>query len=102
MIKKARSNEETQNQPSEKFSKKKGAFRNFEKFIGKHSGTGLLPATLLKKRLWHRCFPVNFAKFLRTPFLIEHVWWLLLIINGQKKQGHDTIVIITNIICKGN
>ena len=28
----------------------------------------LRPATLLKKRLWHRCFPVNFAKFLRTPF----------------------------------
>ena len=27
------------------------------------------PATLLKKRLWHRCFPVNFVKFLRTPFL---------------------------------
>ena len=24
------------------------------------------PITLLKKRLWHRCFPVNFAKFLRT------------------------------------
>ena len=21
-----------------------------------------------KKRLWHRCFPVNFAKFLRTSF----------------------------------
>ena len=29
----------------------------------------LRPATLLKKRLWERCFPVNFAKFLRTPFL---------------------------------
>ena len=27
------------------------------------------PATLLKKSLWHRCFPVNFAKFLRTLFL---------------------------------
>ena len=27
------------------------------------------PATLLKKRLWHRCFLVNFAKSLRTPFL---------------------------------
>ena len=26
-------------------------------------------APLLKKRLWHRCFPVNFGKFLRTPFL---------------------------------
>ena len=25
--------------------------------------------TLLKKRLWHRCFLVNFAKFSRTPFL---------------------------------
>ena len=22
-----------------------------------------------KKRLWHRCFPMNFAKFLRAPFL---------------------------------
>ena len=28
----------------------------------------LRPATLSKKRLKHRCFPVNFAKFLRTPF----------------------------------
>ena len=24
-----------------------------------------------------RCFPVNFAKFLRTPLFIEHLWWLL-------------------------
>ena len=23
----------------------------------------------IKKRPWHICFPVNFAKFLRTPFL---------------------------------
>ena len=29
---------------------------------------GLGPATLLKKGLWHRCFPVNFAIFLGTPF----------------------------------
>ena len=27
------------------------------------------PATLLKKRFWHKCFSVNFAKFLRTLFL---------------------------------
>ena len=39
---------------------------------------GLRPAALLKKKLWHRCFPVNFAKFLRTPFLTEHLRWLLL------------------------
>ena len=31
------------------------------------------PATLLKKGLWHRCFPVDFAKFLRTPFFTEHL-----------------------------
>ena len=30
---------------------------------------GVRPVTSLKKRLWHRCFPANFAKFLRTPFL---------------------------------
>ena len=27
------------------------------------------PATFLEKRLWHRCFAVNTAKFLRTHFL---------------------------------
>ena len=41
---------------------------------------GLRPAALLKKRLWHRCFPVNFAKFLRTTFLTEHLRWLLLLV----------------------
>ena len=35
-------------------------------------------ATLLKKRLRHMCFPVNFAKVLRTHFLKKHLWWLLL------------------------
>ena len=32
----------------------------------------------LKNRLWHRCFPVNFAKFLRTPFLQSNSGRLLL------------------------
>ena len=44
----------------------------------------LKPATLLKKRHWHRCFPVNFAKFLRTPFLTEHLRWLLLKYDMKK------------------
>ena len=35
----------------------------------------LRPATLLKKRLWHRCFLVNFVKFPRTPFLTQQLWW---------------------------
>ena len=36
--------------------------------------SGLRPANSLKKRLWHRRFPVNFAKLLRKPFLPEHLW----------------------------
>ena len=41
---------------------------------------GVLPttATLLKERLWHMCFPVNIAKYLRTLFFIQHLWWLVL------------------------
>ena len=65
---------------------KKGVLRNFTKFTGKRlcqnlffsKATGLKPATLLKKRPWHWCFPVNFTKFLRKPFYLEHLWWLLL------------------------
>ena len=36
---------------------------------------GLRPATLLKKETLAKVyFPVNFAKFLRTPFFTEHLW----------------------------
>ena len=67
---------------------RKGVLRNFSKLTGKHlfqslffnKVAGVRPETLLKKRLWHRCFPVNLAKFLRTPFHIEHLRWLLLVI----------------------
>ena len=75
---------------------KKCVLRNCTKFTGKHlcqslffnKVTGLRPANLLKKRLWHRRFAVNFAKLLRTPFYIEHLWWLLLnvkLLNNMKK-----------------
>ena len=55
---------------------KKSVLKNFVKFTGKYLRQslffdkvgGLSPATLLKKGLWHKRFPVNFAKFLRTPF----------------------------------
>ena len=61
---------------------KKGVLKNFTKFTEKHlcqslflnKDAALRPVTLLKKRLWHRYFPVNFAKFLRAPFLTEPVW----------------------------
>ena len=42
----------------------------------------LKPATLLQKRLWHRPFPVNFVKYLRTPYFTEHLWWLLPLVTG--------------------
>ena len=54
-----------QKQPPGLFNEK-SVLRVFTKGLWK---LGLRPATLLKKRLWHRCFPVNFVKFLRTPFL---------------------------------
>ena len=61
---------------------KKGIFKNFTKFTGKTCAR----VSLLKKRLWHRRFPVSFVKFLRAPFLTEHLWWLLLI--RQMDKGH--------------
>ena len=48
---------------------KKGVLKNSTKFSGKQTLESLRPATLLKKRLWHRCSLVNFVKFSRTPLL---------------------------------
>ena len=65
---------------------KKDVLRNFAKFTGKHLCQSLVfnkvatlrPANLLEKSLWHWYFHVNFVKFLRAPFFIEHLWWLFL------------------------
>ena len=70
-----------QKQPAEVFLKKE-FLKNFTKFKGKHlywslffnKDSGLRPATLLKKRLQQRYFPVNFVKFSRTPFLQNTSW----------------------------
>ena len=40
-----------------------------ENTCARASFLSLRSATLLKKRLWRRCFPANFVKLLRTPFL---------------------------------
>ena len=58
---------------------KKSVLKHFAKFTGKHlfqslffnEIAGLRLATLLKKRLWHRCFPVDFTKFILTTFYTE-------------------------------
>ena len=69
--------------PGNKANKPGNKANTFGKFTGKQLGQSFLfnkvagrPATLFKKRLWCKCFPVNFAKFLRTAFLTEHLWWL--------------------------
>ena len=57
---------------------RKDVLRNFATLTRRHlrqslffnkNIAGMRPVTLLKKRLWHRCFSVKFVKFLRTPFL---------------------------------
>ena len=52
----------------------KGFLKTFAKFTGKHLRQCVFfnkvrSATLLKKRLRRRCFPVNLTKFLRRPVL---------------------------------
>ena len=60
-------------QPTE-VSIKKGVLKNFSKFTEKHLCVSILfnkaeTCKFTKKEARHRCFPVNFAKFLRTPYL---------------------------------
>ena len=67
---------------------KKSVLKNFANFTGKHlcqslffnkvAGLSLSACNFIKKETWHRCFPVNFPKFLRIPFFIELLRWLLL------------------------
>ena len=69
---------------------------------------GLRPATLIKKRLWHRCFPMSFAKFLRTSFFTEHFWWLLLnnagglSANDMFDNNIRVLKVNSFMICKAN
>ena len=84
---------------------RKVVLRNFAKFSGKYlcqslfcnKVAGLRPATLLKKRLCYRRFPVNFTKFLRKLFFTEHLWWPLLQVSKSHfslSQYHDYYISI--------
>ena len=75
---------------------KKGVLKNFAKCTGEqlykslffNKFTDLRPATVLKRDC-RRYFPEIFAKFLRTPFFIEHLRWLLL--HRQNLPSHGVI-----------
>ena len=62
---------------------------------------GFKPAALLKRRLWHRCFPMNFAKFPRTLFYRKppdycfclyfknsNLWWLFGVVKSARFNFH--------------
>ena len=60
---------------------KKGVLKNFPKFTGKQLCQSLFFNKVADWRIgWlcHRFFPVNFEKFLRTPFFKEQIRWLLM------------------------
>ena len=75
-----------------------GVLENFANFTGKYLCWSLFfnkvaGLQLYYKRLQHRCFPVKFVKFLRTPFFTEHVRWLLLenlFISSIERRLHIT------------
>ena len=60
---------------------KKDVLRNFARFTGNElyqrlffdKIVGLRPASLFKRKFWHKCFCVNFVKFLRTHSFIEYL-----------------------------
>ena len=91
-------------------SVRKGVLRNFTKFPRKHLCQSLFliklqnsrPATLLKKRLWHKCFPVNFVRFLRTPFSQSTYWRLLLDLYflSSKAEMHLDLFYDKKTFCK--
>ena len=66
---------------------KKGFLRKFTKFTGKQLCQSLFFNKVADLR--HRCFSVNFVKFLRTPFYIEHPCWLLLCFTSNTFELHE-------------
>ena len=56
---------------------RKNFFRSRPEVFCKKRYSETKACNFIKMSLWHWCFPVNFAEFLRTPFVTEHLWWLL-------------------------
>ena len=79
---------------------KKGVLKNVAIFTEKHlrqslffnKVAGLGPAAFLKKKLWHRCFPVSFATFKEHLFSQNTS-------GGYFWNGNDQISICMLKIC---
>ena len=74
-----------------------GILNNFAIFTGKHLSWSLFLSKSTKKKLQHRRFLLNNAKFSRTAFFIEHIRWLFLYLRITFSMN-----IITFGIQKGN
>ena len=80
-------------------SVRKDVLRNFAKLTGKHLCQGLFMSgpkagIFIKNRLWHRCFPVKFAKFLRTTFSQNTSGRLLLFRVNRVSDFYAKIIYI--------
>ena len=58
---------------------KKVVLKNFANFRGKHMCENLFFNKVAGSRLWNRCFPLNFTKYLKAVFLQNTFGRLLLI-----------------------
>ena len=57
---------------------------------------GLKPCNFIKKRLQHRCFPVNLTKFLRSAFFIEHLLfyeYLAFYFNANRIKSYVSLTL---------
>lgn len=49
----------------------------------------------IKKRLWYRSFPVNFANSLRTSFNTSgHCFWSYLVTEKRTQVSNDIVIIV--------
>ena len=89
---------------------KKSVLKSFAKFTEKHlyqslffdKVAGLSPTTLLKKTLWHRSFPLNFAKNFNNTFFLWNTsgscFWRLRVKCRSIYFSKDFVDIFTSIL----
>ena len=102
---------------------KKGILKNFAKFIGKHlcqslffnKVAGLRPqpavsasvstswylkaCNFIKKETLEQMFSCEFCEISKNTFFIEHLWWLLLVLeSNDKKRFFKALASPTNFL----
>ena len=85
-------------------SVKELVLRSFAKFTGKHLCQRLFfnKVAGLRMNLWHSCFPVNFAKFLRTPFSLNTSGRLVLQLTKRRNLIDLNFNVIESSQCENS